>query len=320
VDVDRWVDLLVVSLLNGTSYGLLLFMLSAGLTLVFSMMGVMNFAHASFYMVGAYVGYSVAQRAGFAAALITAPLVVAALGAAFEVTVLRRVHRHGPLAQLLATFGLAYLLAEAVKLGWGLAPLPVAVPEWLDGPLFTLRSVAFSRYRAFMMAVSAGMLIACALLLRHSRTGLVIAAAKTHPGAVEVLGHDVARVRTLVFACGAALAALAGVIGGTAFVTDTSMAEALGSIVFAIVVAGGMGSLAGAFIASVAIGLVQTIAVAVDLPLGSIVPLTPFGQAAPALARITLAQLAPVLPFTLLVAVLVLRPGGLLRGQAEHDL
>lgn len=317
--MDRWVDLLVVSLLNGTSYGLLLFMLSAGLTLVFSMMGVMNFAHASFYMLGAYVGYTLTQQAGFAAALVIAPLVVAALGAAFETTVLRRVQRHGPLAQLLATFGLAYLIAEVVKLGWGLAPMPAEVPAWLDGPLFTLRSAAFSRYRAFMMVVSAAMLLACALLLRHSRTGLVIAAARTHPDAVEALGHDVTRVRTLVFACGAALAALAGVIGGTAFVTDTSMAEALGSIVFVIVVAGGMGSLAGAFIASIAIGFVQTIAVAVDVPLGEILSFVPLGRTLPVLAHITLAQIAPLLPFLLLIVVLVLRPGGLMRAQAERD-
>ncbi|KAG0194715.1 hypothetical protein DFQ28_007861 [Apophysomyces sp. BC1034] len=216
-------------------------------------MGVMNFAHASFYMLGAYVGYTIAQYGGFVAGLVLAPGAVAALAAAFELVVLRRVHRHGPLAQLLSTFGLAYLIAEVVQLGWGRSPLPSGVPPWLDGPLVSWHALSFPRIRAFMMAMSAGVLGLCALLLRYSRIGLVIAAARTHPDAVQALGHDVARVRTQVFACGAALAALAGVIGGATFITDTTMAETLGSIVFVIVVAGGMGSLTGAFAASLLI-------------------------------------------------------------------
>src|SRR3954462_11081919 len=156
------------SLLNGISYGLLLFMLSAGLTLIFSMLGVLNFAHASFYMLGAFVGFWVATRAGFWSALVIAPCVVGLLGAALERWLLRRVRAHGHLPDLLLTFGAADLLGELVKLGWGLNPLSATVPPALDGPLLTLYGAAFSRYRAFMMAVSLAMLAMLYAVLRVS--------------------------------------------------------------------------------------------------------------------------------------------------------
>jgi branched-chain amino acid transport system permease protein len=236
----------VINLLNGISFGLLLFMLSAGLTLIFSMLGVLNFAHASFYMLGAYVGYSVAARFGFWAALVIAPLVVGLIGAALERWLLRRVRSHGHLAELLLTFGAAYVLGELVKLGWGLSPLGASVPAVLDGPLFTLYGATFARYRAFMMALYA--------VLRVSKAGLVVRAALTHASAVEALGHNVPRVFTGVFAAGTALAALAGVIGAPLSVIEPSMAESLGSIVFVVVVIGGLGSLGGALAASLLIG------------------------------------------------------------------
>ena len=134
-----------VATLNGLSYGLLLFMLSAGLTLIFSMLGVLNFAHASFYMLGAYLGYSVATHAGFAVALVCAPVVVGVIGAALERTLLRRARANGPLHELLLTFGLAYLLAEVVKLVWGLGSVSVALPALLDGPLVRWGETTCSR-------------------------------------------------------------------------------------------------------------------------------------------------------------------------------
>src|SRR5690349_17231718 len=146
-------EFFVINLLNGVSYGLLLFMLSAGLTLIFSMLGVLNFAHASFYMLGAYVGLSTAARMGFWSALVVAPLVVGLLGAALERWLLRRVRPHGHLAELLLTFGAAYLIGETVKLVWGLPAFSATVPAALDGPLFIVYGAAFPRYRAFMMAV-----------------------------------------------------------------------------------------------------------------------------------------------------------------------
>src|SRR5690348_2477764 len=257
-------EFFTISLLNGISYGLLLFMLSSGITLIFSMMGVLNFAHASFYMLGAYFGYAISAKLGFWPALVLAPLVVGAIGAAIERYGLRRAHATGHVSELLFTFGIAFMIEEAVRLTWGKMPVPYKVPAILDGPLFTLYSSTFPTYKVFMMAVSLAMLAALYLGLTRTRVGLVIRAALTRPDMVEALGHDVPRVFMLVFGGGAALAALAGVIGGNAFVTDPGMASALGPIVFVVVVVGGLGSLTGAFVASLFIGIVQTFAVAVD--------------------------------------------------------
>lgn len=287
--------------LTALAFGLLLFMLSAGLTLVFSLMGVMNFAHASFYMLGAYVSFALAREVGFWPALLLAPLAVALVGAVIERAGLRRLRTHGQGAELLFTFGLAYLIDEIVKLAWGLSTHTGVLPALLDGPLFTWFGVPFPRYRAFMMAVSASMLILLTLALRRSRTGLVIEAARTHPDAVAALGHDVDRVFTLVFALGAGLAGLAGVVGGYAFVIEPVMAASIGPIVFVVAVVGGLGSLRGAFLASLLIGFVQTFAVALDVPL-----MTP-SDSDPGL---TLARLAPVLPYALLIVTLLFRPNG----------
>ena len=306
----------IVSLLNGVSVGLLLFMLSAGLTLIFSMLGVLNFAHASVYMLGAYVAQALAVHLGYWGALVIAPVVVGVLGAVFERYLLRRVHPRGALAELLLTFGAAMVIGEGVKLIWGLGPVPAAVPPRLDGPLFTLYGAAFPRYRVFMMTLSIAMLAALAIALRISKTGLIVRAALTHPATVETLGHDVPRIFTTVFAGGCALAALAGVIGAPLAVVEPAMADAMGPIVFVVVVIGGIGSLAGALIASLVIGCVQTFSVGSTASAGSIA--ASFGLSLPdAWAALTVAQLAPVLPYALLVAMLAARPHGLLGERAS---
>ncbi|WOP14064.1 branched-chain amino acid ABC transporter permease [Ottowia sp. SB7-C50] len=338
-------EFFLISMLNGLSYGLLLFMLSSGLTLIFSMMGVLNFAHASFYMLGAYLGYTISRITGFWPALVLAPLLVGALGALFERLCLRRVHRFGHVPELLITFGLSYVILEVVQLIWGRLALEFRPPEILQGPVFTLinnsseglslvwgraapelcraadaavRVVCspFPATRGFMMLVAVVMLLAVWLLLTRTRIGLVIQAALTHPDAVETLGHNVPRVFMLVFGAGSALAGLAGVIGGSTFLTEPAMAATVGSIIFVVVVVGGMGSLAGAFVASLLIGVLQTFAVALDYSLGSL--LTSLGmQLSPAaqgnsLVKLTVSQVAPILPYLLLVLILIFRPKGLL--------
>jgi len=315
------VQAIAIDALNGISFGLLLFMLSAGLTLIFSMLGVLNFAHASFYMLGAYLGVTLAATLGFGWALALAPLVAGLAGAWFERTLLRRVRPGGPLNALLLTFGAAYAIGELVKLAWGLQPLAAPMPAVLDGPLFALGGAVFSRYRAFTMAVAVAMLGALWAVLRVSKTGLIVRAALTHAQAVEALGHDVPRVQTLVFALGTALAALAGVVAAPLAVVEPAMAESVGSIVFVVVVTGGLGSLAGAFVASLAVGCLQTFAVASDVPLGAFVAsLAARGGVAlsPAWGTLTLAQIAPLLPYLLLVAMLAVRPRGLF-GQRGDD-
>ena len=311
-----FIEFFSISLLNGLSYGLLLFMLSSGLTLIFSMMGVLNFAHASFYMLGAYVACSATALLGFWWALLVAPLVVGIFGAGFEKYCLRRVHKFGHVPELLITFGLSYIMLELVQLVWGRSSVDYRVPAALDGPLFTIFGTQFPVYRGFMMLVAVLMLIAVWLLLTRTRIGLVIQAALTHPETVEALGHNVPRVFMLVFGGGAALAGLAGVIGGNAFVTEPGMAATVGSVIFVVVVVGGMGSLAGAFLASLLIGILQTFAVAIDVSLMSTVKLlgmmvTPetFGYA---LLKLKVSQVAPILPYLLLVLMLIFRPKGLL--------
>lgn len=338
-------EFFTVSMLNGLSYGLLLFLLSAGLTLIFSMAGVVNFAHASFYMLGAYVAWSLSGVIGFWAALVAAPVAVGLLGAMFQRICLRRVHRKGPVAELLVTFGAAFVVLEIVQLAWGRSSIEFLPPEALRGPAFTLVDSAadglrlvwgsapaeacaealsscspFPTTRAFMMFASLFALLALALLFTRTRVGLVVQAALGNPSMLQALGHDVDRVFMLVFGVGSGFAALAGVIGGSTFVTEPAMAASVGSIVFVVVVVGGLGSLRGALVASLGIGLVQTFAVSFDVSPEHL--LLAFGAALPAsvplrdLLRIGTAQVAPLLPYLLLVLMLALRPSGLL-GKRE---
>ncbi len=245
------VEFFAISLLNGVSYGLLLFMLSSGLTLIFSMMGVLNFAHASFYMLGAYFAYThVAASMGFWPALVhRAAAGGVALGAAFERYCLRRVHKFGHVPELLVTFGLSYLILELVQLVWGRSPVPYApARRRCEGPL--LHAVYGTQFpevalRSSCSVARADAGVGVARCSTRTRIGLVIQAALKHPEMVEALGHNVPRVFMLVFGGGAALAGLAGVIGGNTFVTEPAMAASVGSIIFVVVVVGGMGSLAG---------------------------------------------------------------------------
>ncbi len=309
-------EFFLISLLNGLSYGLLLFMLSSGLTLIFSMMGVLNFAHASFYMLGAYFAYQISTWLGFWPGLVIAPALAFLAGALFERFVLRRVHRFGHVPELLVTFGLAFIIAEVIRLIWGRAPVDYAIPASLDGPLFRIFTTDFPMYRGFMMLVAVLMLVVLFLVLTKTRLGLVIQAALTHPDMAESLGHNVPRVFMLVFGGGSALAGLAGVIGGNAFSTRPEMAEQIGNIVFVVVVVGGMGSLGGSFVASILIGLIQTFAVSLDWSfasalthLGMTVSDQTFGY--PVL-KLTLSQVAPMLPYLMLVLILMFRPKGLM--------
>lgn len=329
----------IISLLNGLSFGLLLFMMCAGLTLIFSLMGVLNFAHASFYMLGAYFGYSLLKTTGFWPALVLAPLAVGLLGAAFERFALRRTHKFGHVPELLVTFGLSYVVVEVVQLVWGRAAVEFRAPDALQGPAFTVvmdqvqgltaylgaapaavcqaaSCSPFPATRAFMAVVAVVMLGGLWLLVTKTRIGLVIQAALTHPEMVEALGHNVPRVLMWVFALGCAMAGLAGVVGGSTFVTEPAMAAAVGPIIFVVVVVGGMGSLAGAFVASILIGLLQTFAVGIDQSIAGVAnalgaQLGPqsFGWS---LLKLKVSQIAPILPYLLLVLMLIVRPKGLL--------
>lgn len=307
---------ILFSTLNGLLYGMLLFMLASGLTLIFGMMGVLNFAHASFYMLGAYCAYSISSVAGFWVALVLAPLFVGFLGALTERFGLRNVHKHGHVAELLFTFGLVYVIDELVILVWGQLPVAYGIPPALDFTLFTLLGTSFPAYRAFIMLVAVAMFVSIYLLLVRTRVGMIIRAALSHPEMVGALGHDVPRIFTLVFAFGTGLAGLAGVMAGNYYITEPGMAFSMGPIVFVVVVFGGLGSLGGALAASLIIGLVTTFAVSLNYSFADL--LASMGMAMDAdtwgsgLANIDLSRVGQMLPYLMMVLILIFRPRGLM--------
>lgn len=311
-------ETIVFSLFNGVLYGMLLFMMSSGLTLIFGMMGVLNFAHASFYMLGAYFAYTVGLATGFWIALLIAPILVGALGALVERYGLRRVHEYGHVPELLFTFGLAYVIDELVALFWGTVPVPYQMPEALNFTMFTMFGIGYSAFKVFILAVSVVMFGGLWVLLKKTRAGLVIQGSLSRPDMVAALGHNVPRVFMLVFAFGCALAGLGGVVGGIQFVTDPGMAFMMGPIVFVVVVLGGLGSVPGALIASILIGVLQTFFLSVNFSLAGafgalgIEDSGFFGK----LWHMESMRIAPVLPFLLLVLTLIIRPRGLL-GKRE---
>ena len=312
-------DTLVFSLLNGVIYGLLLFMVSAGLTLIFGMMGVLNFAHASFYMLGAYFAYTLQGVVGFAAAVVLATLLAGVVGAGVERWFLRRVHRHGHAHELLLTFGLSFIVAESIKLFFGNYPVDYRIPASLDVAAFAIGSQQYPAYRLLMGGVALAMFAAIYLLLTRTRVGIVVRAAIYKPAMVEALGHNVQLVFMGVFGVGAALAGLAGAIAGAFYTTSPNMALEIGVMVFVVVVVGGLGSLGGAMLASLLIGVITSLAVAVDRSIADLVGFVgarDWAESVGGLMTLKLSSLAATLPFALMLLVLLLRPGGLMGEKA----
>jgi branched-chain amino acid transport system permease protein len=266
-------------------------------------------------MLGAFLGFQISRWAGFWPALILAPVLVGLAGAMVERFGLRNVHRHGHVAELLFTFGLAFVIEELVQIVWGKSPVDFRTPALLDFPAFTVFATNYPAYKLFMLVISIAIFVGLFVMLTHTRIGLIVQAALTHPHMVAHLGHNVPFVFMSVFGVGAALAGIAGVIAGPALVTQASMAALLGPILFVVVVVGGLGSLQGALFASLLIGLLQTFAISINLSLSDIFagsgfrpePNTLLGD----LWRVTVAQIAPVLPYVLLILVLIFKPTGL---------
>jgi branched-chain amino acid transport system permease protein len=312
-------DTLIVSLLNGAIYGLLLFMVSAGLTLIFGMMGVLNFAHASFYMLGAYFAYSLSDVLGFWLALVLATVLVGCVGVVVERFFLRRVHHHGHAHELLLTFGLSFIIAELIKLFFGNYPVNYRVPGFLDFPAFSIGAASYPAYRLFMGAVAVAMFVVIYILLTRTRVGIVVRSAIYRPHMAEALGHNVPLVFMSVFGVGAALAGLAGAVAGAFYTTNPNMALELGVMVFVVVVVGGLGSLEGAMLASLLIGVITSLAVSVDASLADLMGV--FGARELAeriggLFTLKLSSLAATLPFALMLLVLLVRPSGLMGEKA----
>jgi branched-chain amino acid transport system permease protein len=250
-----------VFFLHGLAYAGLLFLVSAGLTLIFGMMNVLNFAHAAMYMLGAYFSYTVLKITGhFWLSLIICPLALFVIGALVERFLLRRVHIHGHLHELLLTFGLAYIITEIVKWVWGNYPLAVNLEGFLAQSV-NLFGVLYPVYRIFIFfcAVLVGLLMA--FILYKTRLGVTLRASVNDGEMVDALGTNVPLVMTGVFAFGTALSGFAGVIAGPLLSTYPGMAQEILVDAFVVIVVGGFGSLGGAVVASLLIGELQSFGV-----------------------------------------------------------
>ncbi len=311
-------ELILVNLIDGLVTGLLLFMLSAGLTLIFSMMGVLNFAHASFYMLGAYFAFQISLALGFWMGLLIAPIVVGVLGAGVERFGLRRVHQYGHVPELIFTFGLALLIEELVQFVWGKNSMPYNYPDILNSTAFSIAGNSVPAYKVFMIFASVAIFMGLLYILTKTRIGMIIQAALTYPRTVEALGHNVPLIFMGVFGVGTALAGVAGVIAGPFMTTFPGMAFVLGSIVFVTIVIGGLGSLWGALVASLLIGWITTFAKSYNIEMEDI--LNGIGISTPEnlsenlfrdLWSLTSPQIADILPYILMVLILIFRPAGL---------
>ena len=282
----------IIQAMHGLVYGMLLFLVASGLTLVFGMMGVLNLAHAAFYMLGAYLAYTVTVHSGnFWLSLIVAPLIVGILGAGIERFLLRKAHKGGHVAELLLTFGIFYVLSELVRLIWGSNPLPVPVPPILSGDI-PFMGMTYPIYRLFILLFSAIILTGMALLLMRTRIGILVRAAVSDGDMVDALGTNVPGLFMGVFGGGAALAALAGVIAAPFLSVFPGMGLDVLLDCFVVIVIGGFGSLFGAFIASLTIGELQSFGI------------------------LWFPRLAMVFQFLLMAIVLIVRPTGLF-GEKE---
>ena len=282
----------IISTLNGVTYGLLLFMVSAGLTLIFGMMGVLNFAHASFYMLGAYVAYAVSSVFGFWAGIVVAPVVVGLTGMAVERFLLPRVHAHGHAHELLLTFGLALMIEELIKLFFGDFPVNYQMPAGMRFSAFQIFGADYPFYRLFIGGVAVVMFTVLWVLLTRTRTGIVVLAAERLPAMAEALGHNIPVVFMFVFGTGAALAGLAGAVAGAFYPTNPNMGIELGVIVFVVVVVGGLGSLKGSLVASLLIGLFSSFAVGLDWSLAGLFGVVGLGDWARSIGGLMLWGLA----------------------------
>ena len=306
----------ILLLLNGLLYGMFLFMLSSGLTLIFGMMGILNFAHASFFMIGAYLGYQISIYSNFWIAILFAPIIVGCMGAMVEKYGLRNIHKYGHIAELLFTFGLFYIIEEIVQMIWGKTPVPYKIPELLDFPLIKLSGMSYPAYDMFRLVLSILIFVAIYRVLSKTKTGLIIKASLTNPEMVSALGHNVPKVFSNVFGFGCGLAGLAGVMAGNVNGTDPSMALLLGPIVFVVVVTGGLGSLKGALVSSIIIGMMITASISLEFNLNNAFEYF-FGYRVDINSKInhftsiTISQLSPIVPYLLLIIVLIARPRGL---------
>ena len=277
---------LLEQVLNGLLVGGYYLLLALGLSLIFSLGGVVNLAHGAFYAIGAYLAVEITKHLGFMGAVIISPLLVGLLGVLFERFLLRRFYSADPILSLLLTFGLAMVAEQVIRMVWGASPLPASIPPALKGQI-AVGDFLYSRYRLMMLGVVVASLVGIWLLLNKTAFGRVVRAGVQKPDMVAVLGIRLQPYMTAIVALGVGLAALAGVLLAPISGVQPAMGAEIMTAAFVVVVIGGLGSLAGAFVAALLLGMMQAIG-AVYLP-----------------------EVSVLLPFIFMIAILVWKPSGL---------
>jgi branched-chain amino acid transport system permease protein len=297
---------LATQLLNGLQLGFMLFLMAAGLTLVFGIMNMLNLAHGSFYMLGAYFAAAAQGWTGsFLLGLLLALPLTVLVGVLVEVIVFRRLYERDHLDQVLATFGLILFFNELVTVLFGPQPLYMALPDALSGQIEILPGFPYPTFRLAITAVGLAVALGLAWLIQRTRLGMLIRAGASNRGMVQAMGVDIALLYSLIFGLGAALAGLAGMMAGPILAVEPGMGETILILTFVVVVIGGLGSIRGALLAALLVGLTDTFG-------RTLLPVALYSLATPQ----TVASLAPALSsmmiYVLMALVLIVRPRGLL--------
>ncbi len=284
--MDPMTFILITQLVHGLAYGMLLFLVAAGLSLIFGMMDILNLSHAYFFMLAAYIGYTIAGMTNFWVALLLAPLVVVALGMVIERFMLRKIHPFGHIPELVLTIGIGLIIMEFCKAVWGTQSLMLQTPEILSG-LLNIGVFRYPLYRAFIIFFAVAMMILMGILFYKTRFGTIVRAATADADMVNALGINVPLVYTVFFGFGTWLAGLAGVVVAPFLSVFPGLADQVGFDAFVVVVMGGLGSMSGAFVGAILIGLLNSFGIQF------------------------LPTAAPLLTFGLMALVLSIKPTGL---------
>ncbi len=304
-------NLFLLQALNGVQFGVLLFLVAAGLTLVFGVMDVINLAHGALYMVGAYFcAAATAWSGSFAVGLLLALPASLVFGIVLERLVFRRLYARDHLDQVLATFGLILMIDEGVRTIWGSAPMSVAMPDALSGSIPLIGTLRYPVYRLAIIGAGLGAAVGLSVLVGRTRAGMRLRAGASNAAMVSALGVDVGRLFMLVFGLGAVLAGFAGAMVAPILSVDPGMGDGVLIPVFVVIVIGGVGSVRGAFVAALLVGLLDTL----GRTFGPIVLRSLMDPAAASQAGRTL---APMLIYLLMAGVLAVRPAGLLGARAR---
>ena len=302
--------LLAEQLLNGVQLGMTLFLMAAGLTLVFGVMGLINLAHGSLYMIGAFACAAVAAATGsYLLGLAAALAAAAAAGAVVELAVIRRLYGRDHLDQVLATFALILILSEGTRALFGSFPLYLTVPDALSGPVTLPGGLQYPAFRLAIIALGLAVALGLFALIGRTRLGTRIRAGEADREMIAALGVDIGRLYTAVFAIGAALAGLAGALVGTLQSVEVGMGEPVLILAFVVIVIGGIGSIGGALVGALLVGIVDTLG-------RFLLPQVFVSMMGPSAGAGVGAALASMLIYLLMAAVLVWRPTGLFGARA----